>query len=382
MKSLPTLSREIVKKSLLTLDYLFWLIFDFSKFKRIKKENIKNILIIHLGAIGELTVTTPILSTIKKELKANITFMINPGKEKLFMNNPNVDKIIHPAKNFKEQVAELKKHNFDLAIILYPGSFKWALTCFKAKIPYRIGCFAGVKGFPVILFNKRTFPFSNKNAILKNLDIIKQIDLNCENPRIEMYLSEKEKTNLKNKLKKLKIKDYAVIHPSFSSSMDNKYPSRLWPLDRYSKIADYLSSKYGLDVIITGNPSERSISQTIKNNCKQKNIIISNELFDLRDIMALLSDAKILVSCGTGIAHLGASFNTPAVVFEGKGDHIEWIPWYTDKTKLRFLFHPEVCTGCDREFCRKKSTECMDAITVDEVKNSIDAIMSKNKHQN
>lgn len=109
----------------------------------------------------------------------------------------------------------------------------------------------------------------------------------------------------------------------------------------------------------------------------QKNVIIANNLLEIRGLTSLISSSKLLISCGTGVVHIAASFNIPTVVFEGKGDHIEWIPWNPNKN-FKMLFHPEVCTGCDREFCRKKTVECMDAITVPEVKEAIDELMERN----
>ena len=54
-----------VRYPFLFLDYLFWLIFDFSKFKVIKKEKIKKVLIFHTGAIGELVMISPIVRQLR-----------------------------------------------------------------------------------------------------------------------------------------------------------------------------------------------------------------------------------------------------------------------------------------------------------------------------
>lgn len=375
MKSFATLSREIIRKLILALDYIFWLIFDFSKFKQIKKEKIKKILVIHLGAIGELIVTTPLIAALNEEFNSKITFMLTSGKEQIFKNNPRVNKCIYLVRGFFNQIQALRKENFDLVVILYPGSFKLALICFLAGIKYRIGCFASVKGIPLILFNRRTFPFSNKEVIPKTLDILTKIGIKNSSPNVEIYVSKKEQDELQKRLKKLKIKNYAIIHPSFSSSSDNKYPSRLWPLKRYAEIADYVSTKYNLVVFITGSPGEIALAEEIKRNCKSKRVIIANDLFNLRDLMALISKAKLMVSCGTGLVHIAGAFNIRAVIFEGKGDPIEWKPFYTKKEKLRFLFHPEVCTQCNRESCRRKDIQCMNAITIEEVKDAIDSLM-------
>ena len=94
MKSAYTQIREKTRNLFLMLDYLLWLLLDLSKFKRIKKEKIKKVLIIHLGAIGELLVTTPLFPALKKALNCEISFMVSEGKEEVLKNNPNISEIL------------------------------------------------------------------------------------------------------------------------------------------------------------------------------------------------------------------------------------------------------------------------------------------------
>ena len=81
-----------------------------------------------------------------------------------------------------------------------------------------------------------------------------------------------------------------------------------------------------------------------------------------------------MIAHGTGLVHIAAAFNLPSVVFEGRGDPTIWHPW---NINCKQLFHPEVCTGCSRDTCRKGTRECILSITIQEVIQASDELLKK-----
>jgi ADP-heptose:LPS heptosyltransferase len=122
-----------IKDFLIAFEYLLWLIFDFCKFKIVRKDKIKKVLFVHSGAIGELLVSTPAVRAIKEQLKAEIHYMVSPGKENILAGNPNISKIVNLG-NFKQNLALMKKEKYDLAVILWPGSLRVGMAAFMAGV--------------------------------------------------------------------------------------------------------------------------------------------------------------------------------------------------------------------------------------------------------
>lgn len=377
MKSIPTKINETIKNILSLSEYYLWLLADPSKFKKIDKNKIKKVLIIHLGAIGELVLTTPIFPALKKELNCQMSFLVSGGKEPVFENNPYISEVITPKESFKENIRQLRSRNYDLAIILYPATLKINLICLLAKIKYRIGCFPIIRGGPSLLLTKRIFPpvLNKKNVIEENLQMIRQIGIDNPAPKLEFYLSKKEDKELKIMLNKLKVKDYAIVHPGYSYANKYEFSSKLWPLERYAEVVDYLIEKYNFKVFLTGNKDEKDFSDKIMNLIKNKNnVIIANEIFNLRGLSALISQARVFFCAPTGIVHIGMAFNTPTIQLFGIGDYEKW---HIPNDNFKILFHPEVCTGCYKPYCRKKNPECMNAITSEEAIESIGKMLLK-----
>lgn len=378
MKSFITLTRQYIKNTFIFSDYCFWSLFDFSKFKIIDRGNIKNIVIIRRGAIGELVMLSPILPILKKELKCNITLMLSPGSEDIFKNNPHINNILFLDPSKQKNIENLKKGKFDLALIFSPCSLNITSACLKAGIKYRIGCFKGVKDGLAFFFTRRSFPLRKIHAVEKHLDIIQKIGISLpREPGLEVYLSNNDKKYVKSWLISSKIKKYIIVHPGFGFS-DMPFPSRWWPEERYAEIIEKLIKKTNYNIILTGNKNEEVFINSIMQKCNNKDKVINSAgLFNINQLAALVSNSQLVIAPSTGIIHIASALGKKIVQLSGKDDQLEWHPW-TNKEDYRILFHPEVCTECDLLSCRKKTQECMLAITVEEVINTTLDLLMRN----
>jgi len=271
-----------MKAGFLILDYLLWLLLDISKFKIVRKSKIKKVLVTHQGAIGELLITTPILRTLKDRLGCEIVYMAPKGKAAIFENNPDVDKIVGFEDSFEANLKKIKKEKFDLALIVQ-AHFKIAYMCWKAGIPYRIGGFGGLNRAPSLFFTRKTFPLKGTHSIEKNLAIINTIGLDNKNPRYRAVVSTRERSSIKQKLKKLGIDRFFIVHPGFGSPKDPD-KSRLWPVKRYSDLVNHLIDKYDTKIILgVGVKEEKNLTEKILSGVKRKNRdIFRARVFGLR----------------------------------------------------------------------------------------------------
>lgn len=367
MKSLSTFVREKIKNFIIALDYLLWILLDFSKFKKIDKNRIKKVLIIHLGPLGELILATPVVSTLKKQLKCEIEILVAPGREIIFKNNPHVSRVLTFKGNFKQDLEQIKGEKFDAAIIITPGTNKIAFMCFLAGIKYRIGCYKYAREMSSLFFTRRNWPLKNSHIVKRYLNIIKSLKIYDKSPQLDFFISKKDVKKVNYWLRTNKINKYIIIHPGFGTSSLNKYPSRWWSAEKYARVADTLIGKYNIKVLLTGSKEEQGLSKIIKEKCKnKKNVIITNGLFNLSELAALIQNSKLLIATSTSVIHIASALEKKLIQLSGIGGPIGWHPW-TSKDKYREIFHSEVCTECYQQNCRRKDVQCMKAISVEEV---------------
>ena len=89
---------------------------------------------------------------------------------------------------------------------------------------------------------------------------------------------------------------------------------RNWSVAHYAEIADYASIYYGAKVILTGGPTplEREYGEQI---CEQAQVRVVNLIgrTTLKQLLALLEHATVLVCPDSGPAHMATAVGTPVV---------------------------------------------------------------------
>ena len=111
---------------------------------------------------------------------------------------------------------------------------------------------------------------------------------------------------------------YIVFHPV---AMDTR---RMWPLENYARLADYLKEK-GFEVVFTGSPEDRAVIDDIIYDMNYKAINAAGN-FSLGGLAAVLSKASMMISADTGPLHLGRAVNTPTIGFYWAPNLINWGP--------------------------------------------------------
>jgi ADP-heptose:LPS heptosyltransferase len=364
-----------IRYPFLLIDYIFWLIFDISKFNSVNKKDIKKIIVIHSGAIGEIVAATPILRALKEEFKCELHCAVKKSMFELLKDNPNVDDLIE-YRSDSSIIETLKKEKYDVAVI-FQASFKNSFICYKSGIKHRIGGYSRIKRFPTFLYSRRTFPIALKHTLDYSFDIIKKIGVSRpKSPKTEIYIDKKSRIIASKLLNKYNIKKYAVIHPGFGP-LGKKSPPREWEPEKYAKISDYLSEKYGLDVIITGLKEQGDIIKSIINKTRNKN---KNRIHDfsgktrLLELCYLLSKAEIVLAPDTGASHLTASFGVPLINLIDAPVH-EWSP-IGNEDRIINIHHPREIVLFEKGKLYKKIGGVR-SIEVEEVKKAINKILKR-----
>ncbi|MCM8787957.1 MAG: glycosyltransferase family 9 protein [Candidatus Omnitrophica bacterium] len=373
------LVREGLKKIYLILDYIFWLIFDFSKFKKIKKERIKKVLLIHQGVVGELIVTTPVIKALKDNFNCDISYMVNPGKEPLFINNPYISEVLtFDENNFKKNLETIRSKNFDLTI-LFQAHFKLAKMCWKAGIPYRIGGFSGFKRSPSIFFTRRFFPIVRKNTVLKNLELAEIVGAKNINPKIEVFSSKNDDLKIKKFLRKNKIEEFIIVHPGFGDWEKKNANYRLWPVKKYSEFINSIIKNSKFKVILgIGKISEKPLTSRILEHVWFKNKVIEcSGLFDLAELISLIKHSKLVLAPDTGISHITSALGIPLINLINSENLKEWAPWGDSKKIININKH----LGYQITFFPPKITfsEGIKSISVEEVLKAYNFLLKNEK---
>src|SRR3989344_8876924 len=195
-------------KARMFVNYLDYYLFKLTHFPK-RLPEINKIIVIELKYMGDIIVTTPVYSAIKKKFpSAKIDVAVPNGMEDVLYGNKNINKIIIMDRNNPKL-----DENYDLAVILHNGTKK-ICKLLKQKAKYRIGCTrVGITEPKGYYLNRKAKPAKWQHKVFDNLNVLKTIDVNVEKPKLELHVNPNARKSINEKLRKYKVssKDKIIV---------------------------------------------------------------------------------------------------------------------------------------------------------------------------
>jgi len=382
MEDLTKKLANYMRNLLWFFDYAIFIFLSLFKRHVEMPKRVKRILVVELLFIGDLIVTTPTIRALKKHFKqAEIYVMVRPHMKDVLSGNPNISGFLTYSpeeikENFEEVVKNVRKMNFDLAVILHPGSWLIGKLLKDSKIPFRIGCtrvgFLSGKGFFLHRKTKPTFEWKHK--LEDNLDVVRSIgvDLDVNDRYLEVYSTPDSDKSIKSFLDKNCIRDYVVIHAATQRETNR------WFKRRFVEVADWIVETYRYPILFTGGKNEKEYISQIISLMKNKSHAFNVAGNSIKEYFSIIKWAKCVVSVDTSAMHIAAGFNKPVVALFGQGNPRIWRPYCRNSYVI--FKEDEAHTSCMKYKCKfsgKRHMECMKAIAVSDVKEGVRHVLHK-----
>ncbi len=297
----------------------------------------KKILIIRMGAIGDVVHTSVIPYSIKqKHPEYEIHYLSRGASLSLLENCPYVDKIIKYDEKTFDTLKILYKERYDIIISLSRTLRDYIFS--YLSFPKR-AVFRGYKGDLWV-----------ENYFYTAKRVIKDIELPDR-----LYLSNDEKIEEKiSDILNEYPKPHIVINPGRQSN--NARQGRVWNLKKWKELSEKLIERYGGTVFVNGSKGEVSFHEELNNG----KLVLFTGKFSLKESCALLSLADIVISVDSGPAHIAAAYgvNTISILGSTSPDKIK--PYgkngyyveptnkcrYCWKKKCKYLKEGEIYSPC------------------------------------
>lgn len=347
----------------------------------LKNDPEKRILIIHSLNIGDLLITTPILSTIHSLYpRIKIDVMAKKSAADVLKNNPHINGIFYYDEMSWPVSTPLEKREYFLILDL-ANSFidlKRTLAPLLIKTKYRIGFknkyYAG-------LFNhiNTEWKLNNESEAINYHSILKPLVEGLKAPsRLELFLSEEEKRDFQSIIIKngLKNKGFIVVHPASQSIKKH------WSEDKFSRLIEMLKSELKYDIVLTSSDKadERGYIKRIKSGISAEVIDLAGKL-SMREWFYIVGKTDLLITIDTSAIHVASAMDTPTVALFGSSNRSAWQPF---NKKNQLMVYTNVCPPCEKDFvfneCRFGDVRCMQSISVESVFSAAKKLLMKQKN--
>lgn len=346
----------------------------------------EKILIINPFGIGDCLFTTPAIRAIKDMYPdVLIAYWCNARVKEVFQNNPNIYKIfsltrgdlkkiyrkswLEGTKVFFSLLYSIKKEKFALALD-FSLDHRYSLYAKMLGIKKRIGF--NYKSRGRFLTEKIDIKgYSQKHIVDYYMDLLKIIGIKPQAGHLELFVPDAAQIRAKNLLKELGVSQgdlLIAIAPGAGASWGQDAVFKHWPLLNFARLIEKIVIELNAKVILLGDASERPIADSIKSLTKSSFIDLVGKT-DLMQLIALVSNCRILVTNDGGPMHIAVAVGTKSVSIFGPVDELVYGP-YPESNEHIVIKSNIQCRPCYREFklpvC-KINKACLSSITVSEV---------------
>lgn len=338
------------------------------------------ILIIKLRAIGDVVLSTIVISNLRKAFPdAQIDFLTEMPAKDVVSGNLDLDEIITfdrariqklkfwtgLKENFRF-IKTIRNNQYDIVFDFF-GNPRSALITFLSGAKERIG------------YNWRGRQFAY-NRIVKSraaevheaefhLDALTALNIPITNRNLHFAIHSSDEAFADDFFSEFHLENSLVIGLNSSGG----WPAKKWPLPYFAKLADRFIRELNAKILLFWGPGELDEVKKLKDLITTEAVIIPKT--DLKRLAALLQKCSLVVSNDSGPMHIAAAVGTPTVGIFGP-THPETQGPYGDKHEVA-IKKGLPCLGCDRLNC--ETDECMRELNVDEVWEVILKCLRKNQ---
>jgi heptosyltransferase-2 len=330
--------------------------------KKIDVRNIRRIMVRATNWVGDAVMITPALGAIRETFPdAEIVVVAKPIVAPLFDPHPYCDRVLVFDKQGKDRGisglirfgAALRRERFDLAILLQKA-IEAAILATLAGIPRRLGY--RTDGRRLLLTHSLPFtPGVRRQHHVKHyLHLLSSFGIQGSDDKLRLLVTPEEADWAKNLMGE---GNWLAINPGAAYGS-----AKRWIPERFAEVGDRLAREYDLRVVLTGGPGEREIGRDIEQamQCSPLNLIGETSV---RQMAAVLSRCRLVVTNDSGPMHVAAAFGVPIVAVFGPTDHTTTHPYSEAFRVVRKEFE---CAPCLKRQC-PTDHQCMNAVTVEDV---------------
>ncbi len=327
-----------------------------------------NVLIIRPDGIGDVIFSLPVATQLRQLMPGvRIGFLTSPVVAPLLDYHPDVDYV--RTVRFTDPVRVLCRafaEGVDAAIFLKPfRRLMWA--AWLARVPIRVA--TGYRWYSP-LANRRVYEHRSEfseHESQYNVAMLQALGLQPRLVKPPVLVVSQPERDAGARHWSASPSPRVVIHPGGMSA-------RRWRMEQYRDLAIELVRR-GYGVTLTGSEAERAVFSRALSSGEPSSSGINNVMgtLSIRELLAVIANADVVVSGATGPAHMAAALGIPTVsLFDPRRNNspVRWKP-----LGKGLLLRPDVptCDKCLGEIC--PYWDCLDRFTVVKVTAAINHVI-------
>ncbi|WP_213716147.1 lipopolysaccharide core heptosyltransferase RfaQ [Cedecea lapagei] len=301
----------------------------------------KRILVIKMRFHGDMLLTTPVISTLKRNYpEAKIDVLQYQDTLPILSGNPEINarygisnkgvKTGKKISNFLSLIRRLRSNHYDLIVNLTDQrSVAWMVRCLGPAVKISQDYAHRQSSFWKKSFTHLA-PVVGKHVVEASLSVLSPLGITDFFTETTLYYTQADWQKIREVLDVESVADkYVVIQPTARQLF------KCWDNDKFSQIIDYLQDE-GFPVVLTSGPGRDDLAcvNEIAQGCKITPVVALAGKTTFPELGALIDHAALFIGVDSAPGHIAAAVKTPVISLFGATDHVYWRPWTEQITQF------------------------------------------------
>ncbi|MBI4435922.1 MAG: glycosyltransferase [Candidatus Omnitrophica bacterium] len=280
------------------------------------------ILVVKLGAVGDVVLAVPSLRAIRKKfVKSHITLLVGRDAFELVQHSPYLDDIVVYDSKRKDKrgsrrlqlASELRRRGFDQVIDLQNNKTSQLLS-YLSLAPKRFGFDRGLFRF---LVNRKLKDPGSLPPVEHQGKLLRLLGIETVDPRLELWPQPKDEAYVGTLLQQEWLAgNESLVGVNLGGSI--RWETKRWPVEYIAELCDRLGQDK-IRVVLTGTEQERNLAQKLLSQVHVKPIVAIGKT-TLPQLASLIRRCRAFVTVDSAPLHLAASMDTPVIALFGPTD--------------------------------------------------------------
>jgi ADP-heptose:LPS heptosyltransferase len=163
-----------------------------------------------------------------------------------------------------------------------------------------------------------------------------------------------------------------------------QFAYKCWPVERFAKVAEFVSETYGLDIVIEAGPGKEALGEEF-DQCFARPFVNLVGKTSLTEMAGMIASSSLVVTNDTSVCHIGAGLGIPTVVINSGAHGERFFPYPVEAISTPLpqvsVVHKMPCFGCDwncvySELTRDEPKPCITGVSVEQATDAIRTILA------
>lgn len=341
-------------------------------------DQLEDLCILRLSAIGDICHTVPVVNTLRSTLpNSRITWIVGAVEATLVGDLPGIEFVVFDKRQGLAGLRRLRRQlagrRFDVMLHMQ-AALRASIISRFIRADRRIGFDrARARDGQWLFTNERIRPLQRQHVMDGLFGFAEALGIHERHLVWDIPLPDADRDLA---AEKVPARGGALALSPCASSV-----SRNWRAERYAAVADYAMERFGLQVVLTGGPSdvEKRIGEAVASKMRYDCVNLIGRT-SLKQLLAVLERCVCLVTPDSGPAHLGTAAGIPVLGLYAVSNPERAGPYFSRHWVVnRYPENVRSYFGKPVEAvpwgARVRLPDGMDIISVDHVKEKLDALM-------